>query len=205
MGTEQEESEMASERRELTKEGMGIREGIPLEASDGGIDELRRDIQQLMDIEAIKQLKHAYFRCLDTANFEELETLFHPDGSVHFKGGAYEWKLKGRDEYLANLRSSFTRESVGHHNGHHPEIQILSDVEATGIWYLADNMWVLNFDFFTSGTALYWDRYVKRDGRWMIADTKYERIYELSKKLEERPPFSSHYLATHGSPLAEKG
>ncbi|MCH6547726.1 MAG: nuclear transport factor 2 family protein [Gemmatimonadetes bacterium] len=25
-----------------------------------------------MDIEAIKQLKHAYFRCIDTANWDEL-------------------------------------------------------------------------------------------------------------------------------------
>ncbi len=49
--------------RPLTKAGMGISEGLPLEVSKGGIDELRADIQRLMDIEAIKQLKHAYFRC----------------------------------------------------------------------------------------------------------------------------------------------
>ena len=41
---------------EISKTSMGIRDGIPLEASEGGVDELRRDIQRLMDIEAIKQL-----------------------------------------------------------------------------------------------------------------------------------------------------
>jgi hypothetical protein len=180
---------------------MGITEGRPLTVSGNSPEELRRGIQTLMDIEAIKQIKHAYFRCIDTANLEELETLFHPDVSVHFVGGFYEWKLQGRDEYLQALKGSFHRESVGHHNGHHPEIQILSESEATGIWYFADNMWVLNFDFFTAGTGIYWDRYLKVDGRWTIIDTRYERLYELSRKLGERPAFSAHYLATHGSEI----
>ena len=135
-----------------------------------------------MDIEAIKQLKHSYFRCLDTANFEELSTVFHEDVQVHFVGGSYEWKLEGRDEYLASIQNAFHRESIGHHNGHHPEIQILDENEATGIWYLSDNMWVFNFNFFTTGTAIYWDRYVKRDGRWLIRETRYERILRDSTR-----------------------
>jgi len=189
---------MAPETRELTRASMGISDGIPLTASEGGIEELRRDIQRLMDIEAIKQLKHAYFRCLDTANLEEIATLFHEDVAVHFVGGTYEWKLQGRDEYVAALRKAFTREAIGHHNGHQPEIQILSENEATGIWYLADNMWILNHKFLASGTALYWDRYLKVDGRWTIKDTSYQRIYEINRALDENPPLSSHYLATWG-------
>jgi len=190
---------METERRPLTKAAMGITDGLPLNVSEGGIDALRADIQRLMDIEAIKQLKHAYFRCLDTANFEELASIFHPDVTVRFKGGIYEWNLEGRDAYVDALRSAFTREAVGHHNGHHPEVQILSGTEATGIWYLADSMWILEHDFFTTGTAIYWDRYLKVDGRWTIRETRYERLYEINRKLDERPPFSSHYLAAHGA------
>ena len=52
---------------------------------------------------------------------------------------------------------------------------------------------------FTQGTALYWDRYLKCDGKWKIRETKYERIYELNQQLEEAPPFSVHYLAEHGT------
>ncbi len=185
----------------LTKADLGIVDGLPLAASDGGIDELRRDVQRLMDIEAIKQLKHAYFRCIDTANFEELATLFHDDVSVHFVGGTYEWKLQGKAEYLESVQKSFNKEAVGHHNGHHPEIQILSDTEATGIWYLADNMWVLDHLFFTAGTAVYWDRYEKVAGRWKIRDTKYRRIYELNQALEEKPQFTARHLAKYGSDL----
>lgn len=189
---------MSEKRQKLNKQTMGITEGLPLQASSGGIEELRRDIQRLMDIEAIKQLKHAYFRCIDTANLEELGTLFHKDVKVHFIGGNYEWNLQGRKEYLDNVSMAFTKQSIGHHNGHHPEIQILSDSQATGIWYLADNMWILNHKAFTTGTALYWDRYLKVDGRWVISETRYERVYEINQVLEENPSLGSHYLGAHG-------
>jgi hypothetical protein len=189
-------------RRILDKASMGIEDGLPLAASDGDLAALRRDIQRLMDMEAIRQLKYAYFRCLDTANFAELATLFHDDVEVHFKGGNYEWRLTGKQAYLDNVRQAFTRHAVGHHNGHHPEIQMLSDTEATGIWYLADNMWILDHKFYTSGTALYWDRYEKVAGRWLIRETRYELVYEINTLLDEPPPLSSHYLGVHGPDAA---
>lgn len=190
---------MSEERQVLNKKNMGITEGLPLQASEGGIEELRKDIQRLMDIEAIKQLKHAYFRCIDTANLEELATLFHDDVEVNFKGGTYEWVMSGKEEYLNNIGISFSKQSIGQHHGHHPEIQMLSETEATGIWYLEDNMWILNHNAYTHGTVLYWDRYVKEDGKWLIRETSYERLYEMNEVLEESPKPSSHYLGVHGT------
>jgi len=187
----------------LTKQAMGIVDGLPLEVADDSPQALRNAVQLLLDIEAIRRVKHAYFRCIDTGNFAELEGLFHPDVTVHFKGGTYEWKLQGRSEYLAALQQSFHSRSVGHHNGHHPEIQILSSEEATGIWYLADNMWIMNHSNFATGTALYWDRYRKVDGRWLIAETRYERIYERNERLTAEPKFQANYLAKHGQKLHE--
>ena len=185
----------------LTREAMGIEDGLPLEIADGSPESLRAAVQILLDIEAIKRIKHAYFRCIDTGNFEELATYFHPDVTVHFIGGTYEWKLQGRDEYVGSISQSFHTRSVGHHNGHHPEIQILSATEATGVWYLADDMWVLDQKNHTRGTAIYWDRYEKVDGRWLVRDTRYERLYELNARLESDPPFASHYLAKCGASL----
>jgi hypothetical protein len=182
---------------------MGIVDGWPLEIADESPRALRTAVQMLLDIEAIRRVKHAYFRCIDTGNFAELEGLFHPDVTVHFIGGTYEWKLRGRAEYLAAIQQSFHSRSVGHHNGHHPEIQILSADEATGIWYLADNMWVLDRKNFATGTAIYWDRYRKVDGKWLIADTKYERIYEMNQHLSEDPKFHASYLAKYGQELHE--
>jgi len=188
-----------SERQVLNKKNLGITGGLPLAASEGGIEELRADIQRLMDMEAIRQLKYAYFRCVDTANLEELATLFHEDVTVHFVGGNYEWNIQGRQQYVDNIAMAFSREAIGQHNAHHPEIQMLSDTEATAIWYLADNMWILNHNAKTHGTALYWDRYLKVDGKWLIKDTNYQRIYEFTEVLEERPQPSAHYLGVHGT------
>jgi len=194
---------MSETRAKLTRESLGIADGLPLQVSKGGIEDLRKDIQMLMDIEAIKQLKHAYFRCVDTANLEELGTLFHDDVSVHFVGGTYEWKVQGREDYLANIGYSFNKASVGHHNGHQPEIRMLSDTEATGVWYLADHMWILNHEAKTYGTALYWDRYVKQDGRWLIRETCYERLFEINET-GHTPTLSSHYLGAHGTEVHGK-
>ena len=99
---------MSEPRRALNKTTMGIEDGLPLTIADGGLEELRKDVQRLMDIEAIKQLKHAYFRCIDTANLEELGTLFVEDVLVHFIGGNYEWKLQGRQEYIDSIGASFS-------------------------------------------------------------------------------------------------
>ncbi|MBP1688635.1 MAG: nuclear transport factor 2 family protein [Deltaproteobacteria bacterium] len=185
--------------RPLTKASMGIQPGLPLEAGGGGLDDLRRAVQMLLDIEAIKQVKHAYFRCIDTHNMAELAELMHDDVDVLLIGGTYEWKLKGRKEYLAAIDKSFHKRAIGHHNGHQPEIQIHSATEATGIWYLADHMWILDIESYTTGTALYWDRYVKVDGHWKIRETRYERLYEINQKLAAPPPLAAHYLGFHGS------
>ena len=189
---------MSEDRQVLNKQNLGITPGLPLEASQGGIEELRKDIQRLMDMEAIRQLKYAYFRCVDTANLEELATLFHQDVTVHFVGGSYEWNVQGKQDYVNNIAMAFSKEAVGQHNAHHPEIQMLSESEATAIWYLEDNMWILNHNARTRGTALYWDRYLKVAGKWLIKDTRYERIYEINDQLEARPNLSSHYLGAHG-------
>jgi hypothetical protein len=59
-------------------------------------------------------------------------------------------------------------------------------------------MWILNHNAKTFGTAIYWDRYLKVDGKWLIKDTNYERVFEINEQLEARPNLSSHYLGTHG-------
>ena len=186
----------------LTKQGMGLVSGLPLEIADESPGALRDAIQMLLDMEAIRRVKHAYFRCIDTGNFDELKDYFHEEVSVHFIGGTYEWKLQGKTEYLASIRASFHNRSVGHHNGHHPEIEMLSATEATGVWYLTDNMWIMSQNNFTTGTAIYWDRYVKEDGRWQIIDTKYERIYEQNEAQTEEPHFDYHYLGKYAAPPA---
>ena len=163
--------------------------------------ELARRIQRLEDIEAIKRLKHQYFRCFDTADLEGLAEVFTDDVTLSVTGGVYRFELHGKQAYLQMARDGAHAEMVTQHNGHHPEIDILSDTEATGIWYLHDFVLEFRRKQHITGTAFYRDTYVKREGQWKIKHTEFERIYEISEPIERRPNVTFSTLATHGHRL----
>ncbi|MBS0608082.1 MAG: nuclear transport factor 2 family protein [Comamonadaceae bacterium] len=175
-----------------------------INAPAGGEDQrvtladLQKQVQVLQDIEAIKRLKHAYFRAIDSADLALMNTLVTLDVKVHFVGGDYEWRLNGRDEYIEAVGCNFNSEVIAQHNGHHPEITIINDTEAEGIWYLHDNFYNLRAKLFTTGSAFYHDRYRKVDGQWRIASTRYTRHYEIVTPIETVPNITVHYLGKHG-------
>lgn len=155
----------------------------------------------LEDIELIKRVKYAYCRCLDTANFAEMRTLFTEDASISYVGGRYKYEFQGRDKIIAALENAFHAEAVGCHQVHHPEIDVVSPTEAKGTWYLRDWFLDLRYKLVTEGSALYRDTYVKRDGRWLIQRATYERIFETMQELKELPALTTHYLAKTGKKL----
>lgn len=168
------------------------------------IEELARQVQELRDIEEIKRLKHAYFRCIDTANLEELRQITHPDVTTCYVGGSYRIELKNQDEFIEMIANSFNAECVARHNGHHPEIEILSPTEAKAKWYLHDDFLNLRIMVRTEGTAIYEDRYTKVDGRWRITHQSYWRIYEKLERIPKMPKLPTHMLAQTGRKLPPK-
>ena len=162
------------------------------------IEDLAKQVRILRDIEEIKRLKHAYFRCIDTVNLEELKRLTHPEVTTCYVGGSYRIELKNQAEFIEMIASSFHAECSCRHNAHHPEIEILSDTEATGIWYLHDDLY--NFQSMTrpEGTALYRDRYLKVDGRWVVKHQSYERVYERVERIPEKPNLTVNTLSVVG-------
>jgi bile-acid 7alpha-dehydratase len=166
--------------------------------SDDELARLKRDIQILKDTEAVKRVKHAYFRCIDTANLAELTELLHPNVHAKLVGGDYSIEFHSRDEYVEMVANSFNSEFIGQHTGHHPEIDILSETEAVGKWYLTDIAIDFRRKVTTTGSSLYTDKYLKTGGKWQIVDTEYFRIYEIVADTPERPPLTAHYLAEHG-------
>ena len=160
--------------------------------------QLKRDIQILKDIEAVKRVKHAYFRCIDTANIDELRELLHPNVHAKLVGGTYSIEFNDREDYIEMVANSFNSEFAGMHHGHHPEIEILSETEATGTWYLQDIAMDFRRKVKTTGSSIYTDKYLKTNGKWQIVDTHYYRVYECVEDMPERPPLTAHYLAEHG-------
>lgn len=155
----------------------------------------------LEDMELIRRLKYRYCRCIDTANLDELRALFTEDASVCYVGGSYRFEAQGRDKILEAIGYAFHAEAIAFHHVNHPEIDVISPTEATGVWYLRDWFLDLRRKLITDGSALYRDRYVKRDGSWLIQHASYERIFEIVSELKERPNITAHWLARHGKTL----
>ena len=136
-----------------------------------------RDIQTLLEIESIKQLKYRYLRTLDSKQWGEMRELFVEDATSSYGGGKYSYD--GRDAIMKFLTESLDRPTIlTMHHGHHPEIQLTGDDSAVGTWALED--WVIDLQFQVTihGAAFYRDEYVRRDGEWRIQSTGYQRTFE---------------------------
>ena len=141
-------------------------------------------IQQLVEIEAIKQLKGRYQRSVDTKDWDLMRSVFAPNAQSVYSDGKYTF-----DDREAIIK--FLQDGLGDpervqsmHHAHTPEIEITSETTAKGTWYLED--FVVSqlpsegapHGTVMHGTGIYMDEYVKIDGTWMIAKTGYERIFE---------------------------
>lgn len=134
-------------------------------------------MSKLEEIEAIKQLKYRYLRCLDTKKWAELSETFTEDAQAAYDSGKYTYD--GRDAIMKFLEESLGDASiVSRHQGHHPEIEIRDDGTARGTWYLEDYVIFGGMGAELSGAAFYEDEYVKVDGEWKIRTTGYARTYE---------------------------
>jgi hypothetical protein len=129
------------------------------------------------ELEAIRQLKYAYFRTLDLKQFDELGRLLTEDATAGYEDG--KTVLEGRGAIVSWLASVLSDPGmVTEHHGHHPEITITSDTEAEGTWYLQDRVIIPAADLEIGGTAFYEDRYRLTPGGWRIAHTGYTRVFE---------------------------
>jgi len=141
----------------------------------------------LQEIEAIKQLKYKYMRCIDEKRWDELAECFAENATVSYSGDKYAFA--GRDAIMKFLVDSMNRDSfLSSHRVGHPEIEVTSETTATGIWALQDTVIDTQFEITLRGAAFYRDEYVKIGGQWKIQSTGYERTFE---EIESRKGNSS--------------
>ena len=137
----------------------------------------------LVELEAIKQLKYKYMRCLDQKLWDEIAACFTENATAAYSGGKYSYA--GRDAIVEFLRKSMGADSFhSAHQVHHPEIIFTSDTTARGTWSLQDTVIETQWDIIIRGAAFYEDEYVKEGDAWRIQHTGYKRLFEemLSRK-----------------------
>jgi len=155
-------------------------------------------LQMLLDIEEIKNLKHRYFRAIDMADFDLLDNIFSQDITIDYRGGTYRWESEGKETIKESLRHAFHNQTAAMHTAHHPEIEILSETNATGKWYLQDIFYNFDLGSVTQGTALYLDKYIKINDQWLSQHSEYDRICEQVSSIDPSDKFTTILLKDKG-------
>ena len=76
------------------------------------------NLQKLIDIEEIKNLKHRYFRAIDMADFDILDNVFSLDITIDYRGGTYRWESEGKETIKESLKHAFHNQTAAMHTAH---------------------------------------------------------------------------------------
>lgn len=137
--------------------------------------DLEARVRALEDIEAIKNLKARYWRCIDLKLWEAMAGVFTEDAAADY---GPDRKLKGRQAIVGFLKSSLGADSVfSHHIGQRPEIELTGEATARGAWWLCDYI-VMPPNVRRRGYAYYEDEYLKQDRRWRVSSTRLVTLLE---------------------------
>ncbi len=143
----------------------------------------RGTLDELAAIEAIKQLKARYFRHIDTKDWSAWAEAF-TDDVVYYDDptpfpSTTEPVRAGKDAFVGFVREALDP-CMTVHQGHTPEIEILDDRSARGIWALHVVTRADGNDRVAYGH--YHERYEKgADGRWRIKELRITRIHSVGQ------------------------
>ncbi|MFF0492719.1 nuclear transport factor 2 family protein [Nocardia sp. NPDC003482] len=145
----------------------------------------------LVAVERIRALKYRYLRALDLKRWDEFADTLAEDavGEYGSPSGGRPLRFASRQEIVDFMRDSLSGNIVTVHVCSHPDIEVDGET-ATGSWCLEDTVIVPEHGVLIRGAAYYRDRYRLDGGRWRIAHTGYERIYEAMLPLSSMPGFT---------------
>jgi len=126
------------------------------------------------DLEAIKQLKARYFRTMDTKDWAAMRQVFTDDVVIDTSEAGGN-RVEGADAFMAFLQEALAGATTVH-QGHMPEIDLLSDTTATGTWALNDIV-IWPGGMRLDGYGHYYETYEKADGEWRIKSSKLTRLH----------------------------
>jgi hypothetical protein len=161
-------------------------------------------LQQLSDLEEIKQLKSRYCRATDLCDLQMLRTLFTQDVKVRYRGGAYTATCDNLEQMIDFLMNAHHSDMITMHHAHLPDIVFTGADSAQGTWYCEDFHIARDRGQITMGCLIYKDEYVRRGGQWLIARTEYDRVWEAFEPIRAGITITAHALAKAGLKPAER-
>ncbi|MEX1147687.1 MAG: nuclear transport factor 2 family protein [Sphingomonadales bacterium] len=153
---------------------------------------LEPDTRNLCALEAIRTLKARYFRCVDMKDWAGLEAVFTSDvvferstvigppdpvtgilSEIPAEGSVVS---TGRNSVMERIRNAVEPLRTIHH-GFMPEIAIIDDHTASGIWAMRDELRTMDGDLILEGSGHYHERYQCKDGEWAISHIRLSRLF----------------------------
>ncbi|MEO9329036.1 nuclear transport factor 2 family protein [Gordonia aurantiaca] len=146
-----------------------------------------RRLEELANIEAIKQLKYRYWRACDAKDVEGFRCCFIR------KGARIDYGPLGTFDDAAPMVKVFEHVALHKvdgqyaifdmHHGHHPSITLTSDTTATGRWTLEFRQINLIDSSETVMTGEYDDEYLVESGEWKISASRLTVRWTLRRPL----------------------
>ncbi|MBP6381829.1 MAG: nuclear transport factor 2 family protein [Pseudomonadales bacterium] len=137
-------------------------------------------VQQLLDLEAIRTLKHRYIRCMTQSRWDELETLLAPDIDASYSDGKYVFCDRASLMEFLRRQDPAGVPQLSYWHVTMPEITFHGPDRASGIWAMYHFHLRKNEQQQLEMFAYYNDEYRKVGQRWLIARTGYQRVMEQS-------------------------
>ncbi len=141
--------------------------------SEATIEDLRRRLQRLEDVEDIKRLKARYLNACDAQDPDTALHCFAP-GQVLIDMG-HVGVFRTREDFAALYRAAGCHPYVlDMHHGANADIELLDDTHARGLWALDYRNINTRDKTVTFLSTVYHDEYAKLDGQWKITNSRSE-------------------------------
>jgi hypothetical protein len=139
--------------------------------------------EKLLAIEEIKQLKARYCRVIDEGRIEEWRGIFVVD-AVALGPEVDAQPLIHGVEAMISFAQSALEGVVRNHHIHAPEIELLGDAKARGVWAMEDNLFwpqerpnMFGARRHFRGFGHYHEIYVKTTDGWRISEMQLIRTH----------------------------
>lgn len=146
------------------------------------------ETERLAAIEAIRNVKAAYFRGVDTEDGELVRSILAADCRLDYRGCCTDPKsgkdlmpamnvvLEGRDSWLSGAFAKAGITSV--HQGHQAQIEVTGPDSARASWAMTDRLYMPAGAPFAllQGFGFYHETYAREADGWKIATLTIERI-----------------------------
>ncbi len=147
------------------------------------------DIEWLVALEEIRQLKARRDRYVDAHDWDGYASLHAPDHVSHHapdpKLGSAPEPWTSVEQMMENIRKHMPEGLVSAHHSYDPEIQFDTPTRARGIWAMTAATVSTDANGepgWSIGYGYYFETYEKRDGCWVFTTRRWQRHFGVQSK-----------------------